>query len=126
MPVPRILALVPLLVAGMYLPPFGPALAKPPAGVLGMSHEKFSSDDVTVKCGDTLTMENNSHWAHIIGPGQDGLLEEAAGVPVVRRALMEATDVYTTGAWDTPGTFYLTCAVHPKMNVKVVVTGCCC
>jgi plastocyanin len=39
---------------------------------------------------------------------------------------METTDVYTTGAWNTAGTFYLTCSVHPEMTVKVVVTGCCC
>lgn len=126
MPVPRILILVPLLIAGMYLPPFGSALAEPPADVLGMAHEKFSQNEVTVPCGGTLTMTNNSHWVHIIGPGQDGRLEDTPNVPILQRELLEATDVYTTGTWDTPGTFYVTCAVHPEMNVKVVVTGCCC
>jgi plastocyanin len=91
-----------------------------------MAHEAFSSKDVAVRCGDTLTMMNNSRWAHIIGPGQDGLLVADKGVPVLHRELMETTDVYTTGAWDTPGTYYLTCSVHPEMTVKVVVTGCCC
>ncbi len=126
MPVPRILIVIPLLLAGMYLPALGAEPPAPPAGVLGMAHEAFSSKDVTVRCGDTLTMENNSRWAHIIGPGEDGLLITDKNVPVVRRELVETTDVYTTGAWDTPGTYYLTCAVHPKMTVKVVVTDCCC
>ena len=126
MAVPRILLVVPLLLAGMYLPAAGSEPAKPPAGAIGMVHEAFSTKQVTVRCGDTLTMENSSRWTHIIGPGQDGLLVANAAVPVVRRQLMETNDVYTTGAWDKPGTYYLTCSVHPEMTVKVVVTGCCC
>ena len=56
MAVPRILLLVPLLLLGMYLPAAGAAPPKPPAGVLGMVHEGFSTKQVAVSCGDTLTM----------------------------------------------------------------------
>jgi plastocyanin len=124
--IPRILFVVPLLLAGMYLPALGADPAPPPSGVLGMRHEAFDRKDVTVHCGDTLTMQNDSRWVHIIGPGQDGLLVPAEGVPVTSRRLTQTGDVYTTGAWTTPGTYYLTCSVHPEMTVKVVVTGCCC
>jgi plastocyanin len=124
---PRILLAVPLVAAGIFLPAANSDPPRPAAGVLGMRHEKFSADTVTVRCGDTLTMQNNSRWAHIIGPGQKGLLDPpSAQIPVPRRELTETGDVYTTGAWSTPGTFYLTCSVHPKMTVKVVVTDCCC
>jgi plastocyanin len=123
---PRILLVVPLLVAGMYLPAAGPAVAKPSAGVLGMVHQGFSTTSVSVNCGQTLTMQNDSRWVHIIGAGKGGLLIPNKDVPVLDRQLMETNDVYTTGAWDTPGTFYLTCSVHPDMTVKVVVSGCCC
>ena len=126
MAIPRILLVVPLLLGGMFLPAAGVDPAKPAAGVLGMNHEAFSTKEVTVSCGDTLTMENDSRWVHIIGPGTGGLLVAAKGVPVTRRELTETGDVYTTGAWTTPGTYYLTCAVHPEMTVKVVVTDCCC
>jgi len=124
---PRILLVVPLLVAGVYLPAAGAAPTKAPAGTLGMVHEAFASKEVNVKCGNSLTMVNDSRWVHIIGPGRNGTLTPApAGVPVVRRQQMETNDVFTTGAWDTPGTYYLTCSVHPEMTVKVVVTDCCC
>lgn len=124
---PRILLAVPLLAAGIFLPAWGADPPKPPAGVLGMKHEAFSSTEATVRCGDTLTMQNNSRWAHIIGPGRDGLIVAAdPAVPVPKRVLTETGDVYTTGAWNVPGTYYLTCSVHPTMTVKVVVTGCCC
>src|SRR4051794_33501175 len=117
---PRILLAVPLVAAGLFLPAWGADPPKPPAGVLGMKHEAFSSTEVDVRCGDTLTLQNNSRWAHIIGPGQGGLLDPAtATVPVPKRELTQTGDVYTTGAWNTPGTYYLTCTVHPKMTVKV-------
>lgn len=125
MVVPRILFVIPLLLGGMYLPA-ATHPHKPPTNVLGMRHEAFASKDVTVKCGQTLTMQNDSNWVHIIGPGKDGLLVPAAGVPITERKLTERNDVYETGVWKTPGVFYVTCSIHPEMTVKVVVTGCCC
>lgn len=125
MRIPRILFVIPPLLAGMYLPAVVHP-AKPPATVLGMRHEKFASENVTVQCGQTLTMQNDSNWVHIIGPGRDGLLAPNPGVPITRRKLTETGDVYRTGAWTKPGTFYVTCSIHPEMTVKVVVTGCCC
>jgi plastocyanin len=127
MAIPRILLAVPLVAAGILLPAAGADPPAPPGGVLGMRHEKFSASEVTVRCGDTLTMQNNSRWAHIIGPGRGGTLDPpSAQIPVSRRVLTETGDVYTTGAWTTPGTYSLTCSVHPKMTVTVVVTDCCC
>ena len=79
---PRILLVVPLLVAGMYLPNAIATPPKPAAGVLGMTHEGFSSKEVSVGCGKTLTMVNDSHWVHIIGPGRDAILSAERGVPV--------------------------------------------
>ena len=98
MALPRILLAVPLIAAGMYLPAAGadPAAAAP--GVLGMQHEHFAQDEITVKCGQTLPMVNNSRWVHIIGPGEDGLLTEAPrGVPVTVRFLVETYVTFTTG-----------------------------
>src|SRR3982750_1374720 len=66
MRIPRILFVIPPLLAGVYIPALAHP-AKPPPTVLGMRHEKFASDSVTVKCGQTLTMANDSNWVHIIG-----------------------------------------------------------
>jgi plastocyanin len=120
--VPRILFAVPVLALGMVLPTAGAAVHNPPAGVLGMTHEGFSSKVVTVHRGDTLTLQNNSRFIHTIGSGKDGHLADHAGVPVTGPHLMETNNVYTTGQWNTPGTYTLTCSVHPEMTVKVLVT----
>ena len=122
---PRIAVVAPLLLAGALLPAAGAAPEEPSSGTLGMSHEGFSRSVVTVDCGQRLRMQNDSRWVHIIGPGRDGLLEEAsAAVPVRERELLETDDSYTTGAWTTPGVHHLTCSVHPEMTVKVVVRPC--
>ena len=34
---------------------------------------------------------------------------------------METNSEYTSGPWLTPGTYYLTCGIHPTMNLTVVV-----
>ena len=92
-----------------------------------MDHEYFATDQVTVKCGDTLSMVNDSRWVHIIGAGSGGHLDSPPrGVPVAPRTLVETNDSYTTGKWNVPGEYSLTCSVHPAMTVKVVVTDCCC
>jgi plastocyanin len=124
MVVPRFLVALSLLAAGIYLPAAGAAPAKPPAGTLGMVHEGFAAQSVTVRCGDSLTMQNDSHFIHIIGAGRDGHVVDADGVPVRGLKLMQTNAVFTTLKWNTPGTFYLTCSVHPEMTVKVVVTTC--
>jgi plastocyanin len=120
--VPRILLAVPVLLLGMALPTAGAAIKKPPANVLGMTHEGFASKVVTVHRGDKLTMQNDSRFIHTVGAGKDGHLADKAGVPMTGPHLMETNNVYTTGAWNTPGTYTLTCSVHPEMTVKVLVT----
>ena len=119
---PRILLAIPLLAAGAFIPAAGADPTPAPAGVVGMVHEDFNVDEITVHRGDTVTLVNDSRWMHIIGPGKDGTLEEATGLPMHERVLMPTNDHYTTARWDEPGTYYLTCSMHPEMTVKVVVT----
>jgi plastocyanin len=119
---PRILLAVPLLVAGLVLP----AAAQPtqaPGNAVGMVHEMFAVDTVHVRRGQTLTLANSSLFVHIIGPGRDGTITDNPGVPIKGRHLMQTDEVYTTPKWNTAGTFYLTCSVHPEMTLKVVVAN---
>lgn len=122
MALPRILIAVPLIVAGAFLPAAGPQPAKAPAGAVGMVHEDFAVKDVQIHRGETLSFVNDSHYMHIIGPGRDGTLAEADGEPMQRRVLMATNDSYTTPPFNVPGTYYITCSMHPEMTVKVVVT----
>ena len=44
-------------------------------------------------------------------------------VPFLDKTYMAYTNgVYETPPWRVPGTFYVTCSVHPEMTLKVVVT----
>jgi len=120
--VPRILFAVPLVLAGMLAPAAGAALHHRPDGVIGMGHEGFSSKQIRIHVGDTITFQNDSRWIHIIGSGKDGHLAEPGAAPVSSRLLLEQNQRYTTGRWNTPGTYSMTCSVHPDMTTKVIVT----
>lgn len=86
-----------------------------------MGHLDYTSQTVTLHVGDTLTLANDSRWAHTVGPGKGGSVEDTEGVPLTGFTLMQTNDLFTTGRWNVPGTFYLTCSVHPDMTVTVVV-----
>lgn len=126
MSVPRVLFAVPLLALGAFLPAATHKPATAPAGAIGMQHETFSVDKVTIPVGGTLTFVNDSRWLHVLGPGEHGRLTTNAAVPAMgpRGARMSQTgDTYTTAAWNTPGTYQVTCSLHPEMTVTVVVAG---
>ena len=83
----------------------------------------FTQSVVTIHRDQRLTLVNNSNVIHVIGPGRDGRIwGTERNVPVLGFHLMQTNGVYQTVAWQTPGTYYLTCSVHPDMTLKVVVT----
>jgi len=122
MALPRVLIAVPLIVAGAFLPAANRVTVKAPPSAVGMGHEVFTTEEIQIHRGDTLTLVNDSGYMHIVGPGRDGTLTETAGEPMRRRVLMATNATYTTPPFNTPGTYYFTCSMHPEMTVKVVVT----
>ena len=125
MSVPRILLAVPLLVAGVLIPAVTRDPAPAPGGTVGMVHEGFSVGTVQIHRGSTVTFVNDSRWLHVIGPGDHGRISSEAGAPSLgpRGAfLSQSGQTYTTAAWNTPGTFRVTCSLHPEMTVTVTVT----
>jgi len=87
-----------------------------------MVGEDFASDTVTIHTGQTVTMVNNSDEVHVVGPGRDGnIWPSERHVPVSGFHLMQTNGVYQTPPWRTPGSYWLTCSVHPEMTLKVVV-----
>lgn len=119
---PKILLAVPIVVAGAMTPAVGHALDHPGPGIIGMNHEGYSVKSVTIHRGERLRFVNDSRYIHIIGAGKGGHLAEPGTDPIKPRLLMETNDSYVTGPWTTPGTYYMTCSVHPEMTIKVVVT----
>jgi plastocyanin len=88
-----------------------------------MVGKDFARDSVTIHTGQRLTLFNDSNLVHVIGPGTGGhIVSPQPGVPVAGWHLMQTNGVYVTPPWRRPGTFYLTCSVHPDMTLKVVVT----
>jgi hypothetical protein len=119
---PRILLIVPGLLIGLLLPAVIAAPKKAPTGAVGMISDDFARSVVTIHRGNRLTLVNNSHFVHVIGPGRNThIISPERGVPMTGFHLMQTNDVLTTGRWMTLGTFYLTCSVHPGMTLKVVV-----
>jgi plastocyanin len=121
MVLPKVLLGAALLVGGIYLPPFSAPVHAHANSAVGMKHEGFSTKVITIHRGQTLTFTNDSRWIHIIGPGNDAHLSVPGTEPVSSRVLLERNQTYTTGVWNTPGTYNMTCTVHPEMNLKVVV-----
>ena len=119
---PRVLLVIPGLLAGFLIPALIPAPKPVPAMDVGMVTRDFAKEAVTLHRGQRLTLVNNSNAVHVIGPGRDThIVSPEHGVPMTGFHLMQTNAVYTTGPWMTLGTFYLTCSVHPGMDLKVVV-----
>jgi plastocyanin len=88
-----------------------------------MISDDFTRDVVTIQVGQRVTMFNNSHVIHVIGPGRNGhVWGTERSVPVVGFHLMQTNGVYRTPPWRTPGTYWLTCSVHSPMTLEVIVT----
>jgi hypothetical protein len=121
--VPRILFIVPGLLAGLLIPALSAAPKSLPPGAVGMDRTDFGQDAVTIHRDQRLTLFNNSDVVHVIGPGADGhVIGVERHVPVVGFHLMQTNSFYKTPPWKTPGTYWLTCSVHPDMTIKVIVT----
>jgi hypothetical protein len=121
--VPRILFVVPGLLAGLLIPALSSAPKSLPADAVGMVNTNFAQSVVKIHVDQRLTLFNNSGVVHVIGPGSGGhVIGTEAHVPIVGFHLMQTNSVYKTGMWKTPGTYWLTCSVHPDMTLKVIVT----
>jgi plastocyanin len=94
-----------------------------PPNTVGMSFTDFTGPDtVYIHQGQYLTFVDSSRNIHEIGPGQNArITSPVAGEPLTGYHLMQTNAVYKTGPWLIPGTFYITCGLHPGMNLTVVV-----
>lgn len=122
MRVPRIVFVVPGLLAGLLVPTLQASPRPLPAGAVGMIANDFARSVVTIHVGQRLTFFNNSGFVHVLGPGRSGtIVAFERGTPVTGFHLMQINSTFTTRPWSTPGTYYLTCSVHPGMTLKVIV-----
>jgi len=119
------MAFAPIIAAGILLP--GLQSEPPPvAGAqVGMTDEGYEPMAMTIHVGDHLTLVNNSDDLHVLVQGSDGKIITQPGAPSLDGEygthVSESGDIYTTQIWEMPGTYHLTCTLHPEMNVDVIV-----
>ena len=123
MAIPRVLFAVPGILAGILVPTVLVDSPKPaPPNTVGMTFNDFTKDTVYVHQGQYLTFVDSSRNIHEIGPGNNGrITSRVRGEPLTGIHLMQTNTVYKTGPWLIPGKYYVTCGVHPTMNLTVVV-----
>jgi plastocyanin len=121
--VPRILFVIPGILAGLFVPAVIVDTPKPaPPDTVGMTFMDFTLDTVHLHRGQYLTFVDSSDNIHEIGPGQNGhITSPVRGEPMTGFHLVQTNTVDKTGPWLIPGTYYVTCAIHPMMNLTVVV-----
>ena len=94
MKVPRILFIVPGLLAGLLIPALSAAPKSLPPGAVGMINTDFARDVVTIHRDQRLTLFNNSSVVHVIGPGTGGhVIGVERHVPVVGFHLMQTNKI---------------------------------
>jgi plastocyanin len=94
--------------------------------LVGMDQVTFDRDEITINRGDEIEFVNNSNFLHVIGPGDRARITDEADMPsfgIDDVRTMPRGDPFVTGPWAKPGTYRLTCTLHPEMNLRVVVTG---
>jgi len=92
--------------------------------VITMGHEEFGRSVTTIRAGQRLTFSNTSHWLHVLVPGRGARQNSQPGLPRLgsRNAhLSERGDHWTTDPWKVPGTYAITCQLHPEMTLEVRV-----
>jgi plastocyanin len=74
------------------------------------------SDDITVAAGTTVTFVNHDGGAHTVTEGSDGVAaaDAAFDEEVPAGGMVEVS-------FDEPGTYRVTCLIHPTMNMTVTV-----
>lgn len=78
----------------------------------------FDTEELTIAAGTEVTFLNADSATHTVTQGSDGV---AADDPIIDVELQgNQAESFT---FDEPGTYQITCLLHPSMNMTVVVEG---
>ena len=78
----------------------------------------FDPAELTVAVGTEVTWLNADAFGHTVTEGTDG---QAVDDPIVDEPIDQNGSVSVT--FDEPGTYEITCAIHPSMQMTVIVEG---
>jgi plastocyanin len=89
------------------------------------NNNSFSKGNITIQQGQTFKFQDAAS-THILVIGQNGNPDSEAGAADFGGTgghHIEKGDMWITPPWNTPGTYHVTCTIHPGMNLTVTVTA---
>lgn len=94
---------------------------------VGMGGTSFDVSTITISKGSTITFSTDQGGTtHNLVAGSNGQAQTQTGAPTFPSGgeMVKAGNTWASPPWNTAGTFYVTCTLHPTtMTLKVVVTG---
>jgi plastocyanin len=81
---------------------------------VSLAGNQFSPSSLTIPAGTTVTFTDTG--SHTVTEGSNG---EATDDPIVDETGGEDIEV----TFDEPGTYSITCKIHPEMNMSITVEG---
>lgn len=121
----RLLAAVPLLFVLALATGCGGSGGSAAANEVRMNAADFEQTTITIKAGTALHLaDEQSGTTHLLCLGKDGQCDSAAQGPQKLNAANplevdpgQSVDI----TFDTPGTYAITCTIHPGMELTVTV-----
>jgi plastocyanin len=81
-----------------------------------LSQFAFDPEELTIAAGTEVTFVNADSAAHTVTEGTDGTAVED---PIIDEELQQNGS--TSYTFDEPGTYHITCKIHPSMNLTITV-----
>jgi cytochrome c peroxidase len=81
---------------------------------ISQKNKSFDPDSVAIEAGQTILLHNDDSRTHNIRVFHPKMDYNSGGQD-------PGEDIRLT--FDTPGTYYVTCGIHPQMELKVTVKG---
>jgi plastocyanin len=78
----------------------------------------FDTEELAIAAGTEVSFVNADSAPHTVTEGADGV---AVDSPIIDEEL--DPDQATSFTFDEPGTYEITCLLHPDMNMTIVVEG---
>lgn len=94
-----------------------------------MGATTFQATTITISKGQTITFTDDAATGtmHILAIGKDGVADTEDGAPDFggpNGHSINPGESWTSPPWNTPGTYHVTCTVHPTtMTLTIKVTG---
>ena len=81
-----------------------------------LESSNFDPSELTIPAGTTVLFLNADSYTHTVTEGTGG---QAADDPIVDREIAQNRSVRVT--FDEPGTYEITCKIHPSMQMTITV-----